>query len=129
MLALLDDICEGKGTPESVALLEETAKAVSKASLCGLGKTAPNPVLSTLRYFRDEYMAHVNNKVCPAGQCKALSKPHIDPAKCKGCTACARKCPVNAISGTVKNPHVIDQMACIGCGTCLQTCKFGAISK
>ena len=129
MLALLDDICEGRGTMETLDLLEETAKTVQKASLCGLGKTAPNPVLSTLQYFRDEYIAHVKNKCCPAGQCKALSKPHIDPAKCKGCTTCARKCPVGAISGTVKNPHSIDQTKCISCGSCLATCKFGAISK
>ena len=129
MLALLDDICEGRGTMETLELLEETAKTVQKASLCGLGKTAPNPVLSTLRYFRDEYVAHVQNKCCPAGQCKALSKPHIDHDKCKGCTACARKCPVGAISGTVKTPHSIDQMKCIGCGACVATCKFGAISR
>ena len=128
MLALLDDIIEGRGTEKTLELLEETAKAVQKASLCGLGKTAPNPVLSTLRYFRDEYLAHVRDKTCPTGQCKALAKPTIDPTKCRGCTACARKCPVGAISGTVKNPHSIDPNKCIKCGSCAATCKFGAIS-
>ena len=128
MLALLDDIIEGRGTEKTLELLEETAKAVQKASLCGLGKTAPNPVLSTLRYFRDEYLAHVRDKTCPTGQCKALAKPTIDPTKCRGCTACARKCPVGAISGTVKNPHSIDPNKCIKCGACAATCKFGAIS-
>ncbi|MBR1777073.1 MAG: 4Fe-4S binding protein [Alphaproteobacteria bacterium] len=128
MLALLDDIIEGRGTEETLELLEETAKTVQKASLCGLGKTAPNPVLSTLRYFRDEYLAHVRNKTCPAGQCKALAKPTIDPAKCRGCTACARKCPVGAISGTVKQPHSIDPNKCIKCGACAAACKFGAVS-
>ena len=128
MLALLDDIIEGRGTEETLELLEETAKAVQKASLCGLGKTAPNPVLSTLRYFRDEYLAHVRDKTCPTGQCKALAKPTIDPTKCRGCTACARKCPVGAISGTVKQPHSIDPNKCIKCGSCAAACKFGAIS-
>ncbi len=128
MLALLDDIIEGRGTEETLELLEETAKTVQKASLCGLGKTAPNPVLSTLRYFRDEYLAHVRDKTCPAGQCKALAKPTIDPTKCRGCTACARKCPVGAISGTVKQPHSIDPNKCIKCGACAATCKFGAVS-
>ncbi|MCQ2914290.1 MAG: 4Fe-4S binding protein [Alphaproteobacteria bacterium] len=127
MLALLDDICEGRGTMETLDLLEETAKTVQAASLCGLGKTAPNPVLSTLRYFRDEYIAHVKDKRCPAGQCKALAKPEIDPSVCKGCTACARKCPVGAISGTVKEPHHIDPNKCIKCGVCKATCKFGAV--
>lgn len=127
MLALLDDICEGRGTMETLDLLEETAKTVQAASLCGLGKTAPNPVLSTLRYFRDEYVAHVKDKRCPAGQCKALARPEIDPNVCKGCTACARKCPAGAISGTVKQPHHIDPDKCIKCGACKATCKFGAI--
>jgi NAD-dependent dihydropyrimidine dehydrogenase PreA subunit len=107
--------------------LEELAKAVSDGSLCALGKTAPNPVLSTLKTFRDEYIAHVRDKKCPAHQCAALSCPEIDPAKCKGCTACARQCPVGAISGTVKNPHKIDETKCIKCGACKRTCKFGAI--
>lgn len=127
MLALLDDIMEGNATEETLDLLEETARAVQKASLCGLGKTAPNPVLSTLHYFKDEYLAHVNDKCCPTGQCKALAKPEILPEKCKGCTACTRKCPVGAISGEVRQPHKIDQSKCIKCGVCVATCKFGAI--
>jgi NADH-quinone oxidoreductase subunit F len=127
MLALLDDIIAGKGTMETIDQLEELAKAVSDGSLCALGKTAPNPVLSTLKTFRDEYIAHVRDKKCPAHQCAALSCPEIDPAKCKGCTACARQCPVGAISGTVKNPHKIDETKCIKCGACKRTCKFGAI--
>lgn len=127
MLALLDDIMEGNADESTLELLEETAKTVQKASLCGLGKTAPNPVLSTLRYFRDEYLAHVRDKCCPTGQCKALAKPEIMPDKCKGCTACARKCPVGAISGEVRMPHKIDQSKCIKCGACVATCKFGAI--
>lgn len=127
MLNLLDDIIEGRGTMETIDLLEETAVTVLKASLCGLGKTAANPVLSTLRYFRDEYEAHVKDKFCPTGQCKALAKPEIDPNLCIGCTACARKCPVNAITGVVKQPHVIDQALCIKCGACKTACKFGAV--
>ena len=128
MLTLLNDIVCGKGTVETVELLEETARAVQAASLCGLGKTAPNPVLSTLRLFRDEYMAHVVDHKCPAGQCKAFAKPEIDPEKCKGCTVCAKKCPVGAITGTLRNPHRIDPDKCIKCGACKAACKFGAIS-
>lgn len=127
MLALLDDIMAGRATEETLDLLEETAKTVQKASLCGLGKTAPNPVLSTLRYFRDEYLAHVRDKTCPTGQCKALAKPEIDPILCRGCTACARKCPVGAITGTVKQLHSIDPTKCIKCGACAAACKFGAV--
>ena len=127
MLALLDDIAHGKATAETLDLLEETAKAVQLGSLCGLGKTAPNPVLSTLRYFRKEYEEHVLNKRCPAGECLALARPEIDPAKCKGCTACARKCPVGAISGKVREPHVIDGTKCIKCGACKAACRFDAI--
>ena len=128
MLALLDDIIEGRATMETLDLLEQTAAAVELGSLCGLGKTAPNPVLSTIKYFREEYLDHVIRKTCPTGECKALAKPEIDPAKCKGCTACARKCPVDAISGSVKQPHVIDADKCIKCGACKATCKFDAIS-
>ena len=109
-------------------LLEQTARAVQAGSLCGLGKTAPNPVLSTLRYFREEYEEHVLRKHCPTGECKALSKPEIQKDKCKGCTACARKCPVGAISGTVRQPHTIDQSKCIKCGACKAACKFNAIT-
>jgi NADH-quinone oxidoreductase subunit F len=127
MLALLDDITEGRATGETLQVLEQLAGAVQKGSLCGLGKTAPNPVLSTLRYFREEYDAHVFHKHCPTGQCKALAKPAIDPAKCKGCTACARKCPVGAISGEKKKPHVIDQTKCIVCGACAEACKLDAV--
>ena len=127
LLALLDDIIEGRGTAETLELLEETAKAVKLGSLCGLGKTAPNPVLSTLRYFRDEYEAHVFKKICPTGECKALARPEVDPQKCKGCTMCAKNCPVGAISGKVKEPHKIDQEKCIKCGACKTKCKFGAI--
>jgi len=127
LLSLLDDIIEGRGTLETLDLLEETAKAVQLGSLCALGKTAPNPVLSTLRYFRDEYVSHVVDKICPTGECSALARPEIDPEKCKGCTMCAKKCPVGAITGTVKQPHVIDVDKCIKCGACKATCKFGAI--
>ena len=128
MLALLDDIIEGRADEKTLALLEQTAKAVQAGSLCGLGKTAPNPVLSTLRYFRDEYEAHVFDKRCPANECKALCKPEINPAKCVGCTACARKCPVNAITGEKKQPHHIDAVKCIKCGACKAACRFEAIT-
>ncbi len=127
MLALLDDIIEGRADRRTLELLEETARAVQLGSLCGLGKTAPNPVLSTLRYFRDEYEAHVFRKTCPTGECKALARPEILADKCKGCTACARKCPVGAISGKVKEVHVIDADKCIKCGACKAACRFGAI--
>lgn len=127
MAALLDDVIEGRATGETLDLLEKLAAAVQKGSLCGLGKTAPNPVLSTLRYFREEYDAHVFHKHCPAGACKALAKPEIDPVKCKGCTVCARRCPVNAITGEKKRPHVIDQAKCIKCGVCAEVCKLHAV--
>ncbi|MBO7678339.1 MAG: 4Fe-4S binding protein, partial [Thermoguttaceae bacterium] len=127
MLALLDDIIEGRATAETLDLLEEVAKATQLGSLCGLGKTAPNPVLSTLRYFREEYESHVFKKICPTGECKALARPEIDPEKCKGCHVCAKGCPVEAISGTVKQPHTIDADKCIKCGACKAACKFGAV--
>ncbi len=128
MLALLDEIIDGTATEKTIETLEELANTIRISSLCGLGKTAPNPVLAILRYFRDEVNAHVFEKRCPTGRCPKLSAPVIDPAKCKGCTACARQCPVQAISGTIKQPHSIDPKKCIKCGACVRTCKFGAIS-
>lgn len=127
MLAMLEDITSGNATEETLVVLEQLARSVQKASLCGLGKTAPNPVLSTLKYFKDEYLAHVVDKRCPAGQCKDLAEPEILEEKCVGCTACARKCPVGAISGKVKEPHKIDAEKCIKCGACVSACKFNAI--
>ena len=129
MMELLEKITDGKGTLEDIDRLEELAYYIKENSLCGLGQTAPNPVLATLKFFRDEYVAHVVDKRCPAGVCKKLLNFSIDPEKCKGCTLCARKCPVGAISGTVKNPHTIDTTKCIRCGACMDNCKFGAISK
>ena len=129
LLEMLDKITSGNGTLEDLDKMEELCKYIQANALCALGQTAPNPVLSTLKFFRDEYVAHVVDKRCPAGVCKKLLRYEIDPDKCRGCTACARKCPVNAINGTVKQPHVIDQAKCIKCGTCMDTCRFGAISK
>lgn len=128
MLELLTDITEGRGTMEHIELLEELSEMISATALCGLGKTAASPVVSTLKYFRDEYIAHVVDKQCPAGQCKALVNYSIDPEKCIGCTKCARNCPVEAIQGEVKKPHIIDVSKCIKCGACLEGCKFQAIS-
>ena len=129
MLEILNKITDGNGEMEDLEKLEELANYIKSASLCGLGQTAPNPVLSTLRYFRDEYVEHVVEKKCRAGVCKSLLSYKIDADKCKGCTLCAKKCPVGAISGKVKEAHVIDTTKCIKCGVCESTCKFGAISK
>jgi len=129
MLKILEKIVAGKGEMEDLDRLEQLALTVKDGSLCGLGKTAPNPVLSTLKYFKDEYIAHIRDHKCPAGVCTAMKKISIDPEKCKGCTKCARTCPVGAIEGTVKNPHKIDQSKCIKCEACLNACPFKAIGK
>lgn len=129
LLEKLEKITKGQGELKDLDELEELCNYIKTNSLCGLGQTAPNPVLATLRYFRDEYVAHIVDKKCPAGVCKALLNYHIIADKCRGCTACARKCPTGAISGSVKQPHVIDAAKCIKCGACMETCKFGAIEK
>ncbi len=129
LLEMLTKVTEGKATEEDLDKMEQLCYYIKANALCGLGQTAPNPVLSTLRYFRDEYEAHVKEKRCPAGVCKKLLRYEIDKEKCIGCTACARQCPVGAISGTVKTPHEIDQSKCIKCGACMEKCRFKAISK
>jgi len=123
----LEKICQGKGTLDDLEYLENLGKVIKDTALCGLGQTSPNPVLSTMQYFKDEYRAHVVDKKCPAGKCKALKSYVIDETKCIGCTLCARNCPTEAITGDKKVPHVIDQSKCIKCGACYEKCKFGAI--
>jgi NADP-reducing hydrogenase subunit HndC len=127
MLEILQRITEGKGALEDLDALKELAPMIKDASLCGLGQTAPNPVLTTLRYFFDEYRAHIENKRCPAGVCKALIRYEIDAKTCTGCSLCRKACPQDAITGKPKEPHALDQSLCIKCGICYSECKFDAI--
>ena len=129
MLEILERIVSGNGVEGDIELLEELSDTISNTALCGLGKSAPNPVVSTIKYFRDEYVAHIRERRCPAGQCQKLKRLYIDPLLCKGCSACSRKCPVNAISGKIKEPFHIDLEKCSRCGSCISTCKFGAVKE
>lgn len=128
MQEILSRMTEGKGKEGDIELLEELCEAIKDGALCGLGQTAPNPVLTAIRYFRPQFEAHISEKRCPTHACTALLRYHIDPAACKGCTLCARKCPVNAISGALKEAHTIDNDLCIRCGQCKASCRFGAIT-
>lgn len=129
MYEILDRITKGQGKPEDIDNLLELGQMIKDSALCGLGQTAPNPVLSTIKYFRDEYEAHINNHYCKTGKCKDLAKYTIDADKCVGCTACAKVCPVGCIEGELKKPHVIDQEKCIKCGACFDACRFNAVVK
>ena len=129
MLEMLERITKGEGKEGDIELLEELCYSIKDGALCGLGQTAPNPVLTTIKYFRDEYEAHINEKKCPAGECSDLIEYSIVADKCRGCTLCAKNCPVGAISGTVKNPHAINTEKCIKCGKCFTVCRFGAVEK
>ena len=129
MLEILERIVAGKGEEGDIELLQELAETISATALCGLGKTAPSPVLSTLKYFRDEYEAHIKDKRCPAGACAKLKRIQIDPTICKGCSRCAKGCPAGAISGEIKSPFVIDEKKCIKCGACISSCAFHAIKE
>ena len=129
MSEILEDITNGEGKPESLILLEELAEVIKDTALCALGGTSPNPVLSTIKYFRNEYEAHIMDKKCPAGVCKALIEYSINPKNCTGCGSCLKQCPQNAISGNKKEPHNIDPEKCIKCGACYDACKFNAIIK
>ncbi len=128
MLEIVTDITEGRGTPAQINVLKDLAETVKETSLCGLGKTAPNPVLSTLRYFAEEYDVHIHDKRCPAGVCQALITYAVDAEKCNGCGLCKKNCPSSAIEGTKKQPHRIDTLLCAKCGICASECKFDAIS-
>ena len=129
MLEILKRICNGEGVSEDMDILAELGESIKTGALCGLGNSAPNPVLTTLRYFKEEYEAHINEKRCPAKKCSSLIEFRIIEDKCKGCSLCSRKCPVGAISGQVKSPYVIDSEKCVKCSQCIDNCKFGAIEK